>query len=458
MDLRALKDIFTIGYVLAPKTLCGAIRQVLPGHYLLHRGGTVSIHQYWDAYFPGPSEIPQRSTDQWASALEAKLEETVRIHLRSDVPVGAWLSAGIDSSAVVGLASRILNRPIQTFSLAFENPEFDEVSTKKVLSDFPAFNLSNERAVCRTDDVARLPEAVWHGEDPRASGTEIPRLLLAQLAGRHVKVVLTGEGSDEVFGGYPWFTTHKLLRPFTTLPLSFRRVIAGTPFIRKRWHRASRLLVAPETMNLPRYRRGLDPTYTESFDGRILAGDVRAAMGREASEEDVLTLPKDFARWHPFAQLQYMEMKARLSDYINRYLDTTSMAYSQEARVPFLDHELVELCAQIPPALKMRGIREKYILRQAMRNVLPREIAERGKRGLAAPADQWMRHLPEFAVDLLSADSVKAKGYFDDTQVRTMVDRHRAGTASYARHLMGMLQVHLWDDLFRGGCAPRPRA
>jgi len=456
MDLRALKDVFTIGYVLAPKTFFGAIRQVLPGHYLLYREGTVSVHQYWDAYFPGPGEIPHRPADQWASALQAKLEETVRIHLRSDVPVGAWLSAGIDSSAVVGLASRILNRPIQTFSLAFENPDYDEVTTKQVLADFPAFNLTNERVVCRTDDVARLPEAVWHGEDPRASGTEIPRLLLSQLAGRHVKVVLTGEGSDEILGGYPWFTTHKLVRPFTKLPLSLRRVIAGMPFISKRWHRASRLLVAPDAMNLPRYRRTLDPTYTESFDGRIFARDVRAAMAREAHEEEVLCLPKDFERWHPFAQLQYVEMKARLSDYITRYLDTTSMAYSQEARVPFLDHELVELCAQIPPALKMRGVREKYILRRAMRTVLPREIAERPKRGLAAPSDQWMRHLPEFAVELLSPDSVRAKGYFDETQVQTMVERHRAGTADYARHLMGILEIHLWDDLFRRGCASPP--
>ena len=456
VDVRALKDVFTIGYVLGPKTFFGAIRQVLPGHYLLHREGTVSVHQYWDAYFPGPGEIPHRSADQWASALEAKLEETVGIHLRSDVPVGAWLSAGIDSSAVVGLASRIVNRPIQTFSLAFENQDYDEVSTQRVLADFPAFNLSNDRVVCRTDDVARLPDAVWHGEDPRASGTEIPRLLLSQLAGRHVKVVLTGEGSDEVFGGYPWFTTHKLLRPFMTLPLKVRRVIAGTPFISKRWHRASRLLVAPEAMNLPRYLRTLDPTYTESFDGRIFAGDMRTAMARDAHAEEVIILPKDFERWQPFAQLQYLEMKARLSDYITRYLDTTSMAYSQEARVPFLDHELVELCAQIPPALKMRGVREKYILRRAMRHVLPREIVERRKRGLAAPSDQWMRHLPEFAVDLLSPGTVRAKGYFDETQVSMMVERHREGTADYARHLMGMLEVHLWDDLFRRGCASPP--
>jgi asparagine synthase (glutamine-hydrolysing) len=457
MDVRALKDIFTIGYVLAPKTLFGAIRQVLPGHYLLYQEGTVSTHQYWDAYFPGAGdEIPHRTADQWAEALKAKLEETVRIHLRSDVPVGAWLSAGIDSSAVVGLASRILNRPIQTFSLAFENPDFDEVSTQKVLADFPAFNLSNQRVVCRTEDVTLLPQAVWHGEDPRASGTEIPRLMLAHLAGQHVKVVLTGEGSDEVFGGYPWFTTEKLVKPLMRLPVGLRRLIARVPAIRKRWHRASRLLLAPDAMNLPRYVRLLDPTYAESFNDRFFSGDVRDAMARGADAEDVLIVPKDFERWHHFSQLQYVEMKVRLSDYINRYLDTTSMAYSQEARVPFLDHELVELCAQIPPALKMRGIREKYILRRAMREVLPPDIVQRPKRGLAAPSDQWMRNLPEFAVDLLSEESVKAKGYFDETQVRNMVEQHRAGTADYARRMMGMLEVHLWDDLLRRGCSSAP--
>ena len=449
MDLRALRDVFTIGFVLAPNTMFTAIRQLLPGHYLLYQEGALSIHQYWDAHFPGPGdETPHRSADEWAEALKAKLEESIRIHLRSDVPVGAWLSSGIDSSIVVAVASRQLDQRMRTFSVAFENPDFDEVTGQPLLSDFPAFNLANERVICRTKDVAILPRAVWHGEDPRSGGTEIPRLLLSHLAAQHVKVVLSGEGSDEVFGGYPWFTTEKLIRPFRRLPLSLRRVISRVGPIRRLWHRASRLLVAPDEA-LSRYAHALDPDYAGSFDDGLFGDDVRHAMPRDAWEADRLTVPKDFGRWHPFAQIQYVEMKVRLSAYINRYLDTTSMAASLEARVPFLDHELVELCALIPPRLKMRGVREKYILRRAMRGVVPREILQRRKRGLVAPSDQWTRNLPEFAEDLLSERCVREKGYFNDTYVRRLLQQHRAGTANFGRHLVGILWVHLWDDLFR---------
>ena len=456
VELHALRDIFTIGFVLGARTLFKAIRQLLPGHYLLFQEGTLSIHQYWDAHFPGyGDETPHRSAEEWADALRAKLEESVRIHLRSDVPVGAWLSSGIDSSAVVALASRLVDRPIQTFSLAFENPDFDEVSRQKILADFPAFNLRNQRVICRTEDVAVLPRAVWHGEDPRAGGTEIPRLLLSEHVGRRVKVVLTGEGSDEVFGGYPWFATEKLVRPFMRLPRFLRCALARLGPIKKRWHRASRLLVAPEETSVPRYIWSLDPAYTETFTDRLFAEDLRHAMAYDHDEENILPLPKDFARWQHFSQLQYVDMKVRMSNYINRYLDTTSMAASLEARVPFLDHEVVELCARIPPALKMRGTCEKYILRRAMREVLPHEIVARPKRGLVAPSDQWMRHLPEFATDLLSEACVRRKGIFDPAVVRELLAQHRAGTANYGRRLIGILEVQLWDDLFRHG---RPSA
>jgi asparagine synthase (glutamine-hydrolysing) len=278
--------------------------------------------------------------------------------------------------------------------------------------------------------------------------------LLSQLASKSVKVVLTGEGADEVFGGYPWFRTDKLLRPLRKLPRGIRRFIARVPAIRKRWPRASRILSAPTEMNLARYKHVIDSGNPE-FDDCFFSDDVRQKLINDRDMDDGLGLPNDFEKWHPFAQLQYLEIKVRLPDYITRHLDASSMAFSLEARVPFLDHELVELCAQIPPSLKMRGLEEKHILRLALRDDLPLEIRRRKKRGLAAPYDQWIRDLPEFAMELLSEGQLREKGYFNHKVVSHMLEQHRAGNAEHGLPLMGVLGVQLWDDLFVRGCRPK---
>lgn len=202
VDVLSMQDLLTIGWVLAPKTLFSRIRQLPPGYYLFYQTGSLSIHKYWDLNFPLPGEfMPSRSEGEWAESLRAKLEESVRIHLRSDVPVGAWLSDGIDSSSITGLMSRLTDHPIQTFSLAFENPQYDEVGRQKILKDFPGYNLSHKQTICTKDDFTLLPKAIWHCEDPFPAGAAIGRMVLSQLASKNLKVVLVGEGSDEVIHG-----------------------------------------------------------------------------------------------------------------------------------------------------------------------------------------------------------------------------------------------------------------
>jgi asparagine synthase (glutamine-hydrolysing) len=347
--------------------------------------------------------------------------------------------------------SRLTNNPVKTFTLAFENPRYDEVSGQKILTDFPGYNILNQQAVCTSDDFKLLPKAIWHCEDPSTLGTGIARMLLSQAASKNVKVVLTGEGSDEVFGGYPWFRTDKLLKPLTKLPFSMRRLITQIPSVRKIWPRASRMLLAPTEMDLSRYKHFMYSGNTD-FNYRFFSEGLRQRLIYNEDGDNELSLPQDFDRWHPFAKLQYFEMKVRLSDYITRNLDAVSMAYSLEVRLPFLDHELVELCSQIPPDLKMRGIEEKHILRLAMQDVLPPEILRRKKRGLTSPYGQWIRDLPEFARGLLSMENLNDKGYFNARFVTNMLKEHKSRKANYGRQLMGVLGVQLWDDLFLRGC------
>jgi asparagine synthase (glutamine-hydrolysing) len=453
LDVRALRDLFGFSFVLAPRTLFRGVRQLRPGHYLLYERGALSEHAYWDLRFPDADEAaPRRSAEDWAAELRAKLDESVRLHLQSDVPVGAWLSAGVDSSAVTSLMRAATGLPVPTFTLGFESPRFDEVAGNRILSDFPAYGLVPHRAICRAADFERLREAIWHAEDPQAVGLEIPRLVLSELSARHVKVVLSGEGADEVFGGYPWFRTHAWLAPFARLPRGVRAAMGLA--LRRRWPRAARILGAPAAMGLARYQRTID-TANADFDERLLSRELRRALAAAGDEDgEGLRLPDGFERWHPFSQLQYVDTRVRLPNFITRLLDSLSMARGLEVRVPFLDHELVELCARIPPALKLRGLREKYVLRRALERDLPPEIVWRKKRGLAAPYSAWLRGLPGFAAELLSAEQVRMRGYFEPAVVAALIEQHRSGGTRHAKSLLGVLAIQLWDDLFVRAAAP----
>jgi asparagine synthase (glutamine-hydrolysing) len=273
-------------------------------------------------------------------------------------------------------------------------------------------------------------------------------MMLSELSSKHVRVVLTGEGSDEIFGAYGWFHADKYLRPLAFLPLFVRRMMLLGPVIPRFRPEASRIHLAPREMNAARYRTLIGPPAPE-FMHQLLTEETRDALERMGKAEEPVAVPNDFDGWHPFNQLQYYEIKLRLPDFVIRDLDRTSMAHSVEARVPFLDHELAEFCVRIPPSLKMRGLNEKYILRRALRTILPKEILRRKKRGLRAPFKQWLQEkIPEFAQEMLSEGCLKKKGYFDPDSVERLITMHRNDRGDFAKHLMAVLVIQLWDEIF----------
>jgi asparagine synthase (glutamine-hydrolysing) len=449
IDVSSLHDLFTFGFVRTPRTLFADIRRLLPGHYLLFEAGRVSVHQYWDVRFLSARMNSRRSKDEWADALRAKLQETVRIHMRSDVPVGAWLSAGLDSSGITALMGCRAASPIPAFSIGFEDPRADEMRGNRTLADFPGYNLLPRTGICREDDFASLYlKAVYHFEDMTTGANEIPRLLLARLAASEVKVVLTGEGSDEVFGGYEWFRAERVLGPLGALPSPFRRLLAAVPPIPSLWPGAAGILAGASELNIERYRcliGNKDPRVAL----KVVCPELLAELTRGGGTDDDIPHPDGFDGWDSFSRLQYYELKVRMHDFIEHSLDRASMAYSVEARVPYLDHEFVEFCAGIPSRIKMHWLREKQVLRDALRTVLPREIVERRKRGMVAPYRQWLRgDLPDFARALLSPRSIRAKGYFDENVVAHLLAAHRSGRADRGSALMAVLAVQAWDDVF----------
>jgi asparagine synthase (glutamine-hydrolysing) len=345
-DPCALHDLFTLGFVSGTKTLFPQIRRLLPGHYLIFKKDDFSVHRYWQVDFSADQRNHRRWKEaDYAQAFLSKLEEAVRIHMRSDVEVAAWLSPGIDSSSVVSLMRSCTAQQIRVFSIGFEDKAVDEIGRHKTLDSFKGYEMPVSKVIFKARDFSLFPKALWHMEDPLTSGVEVPRLVLSRLCGSQVKVVLTGEGADEILGGYEWYRTDQLLNSFSRTPFFLRQAVSS--LLNKNWPGAGRILLTSPTMNLSRYSRLIGMTRTEEFGDKLFGGDYQGLWDKQESKEDAF-LPQGFFRWPRFLQLQYFDITRRLPGSVIHQLDRSSMAYSLEARVPFLDHEFVEFCAKIP--------------------------------------------------------------------------------------------------------------
>lgn len=441
-DRAALHEVFTLGYVRAPRSMVTGVKRLPPAQSLTFQAGQVTTRTYWDLSFPEAGEYDRRrSAHDWADEFRARLTESVRLHLRSDVPVGVWLSAGVDSSAVAALMHAELRRPLPSFTLGFEDPRVDELRRCRLLDEFPEFELVGHRTECRPEHFALLPQAIWHREQPFSLGVEISRLLIAEMTAQHVKVVLCGEGADESLGGYAWYRADKVLAPVANAPAGLRRAAAAV--LRGRWPGAARILRSPASLGVARFQALSGGATNAALPAGLL-------IDGPAEPPEEFKLPAAFPTWHRFAQLQYLDFKLRLADSVVQHLDLLTMARSVETRVPFLDHPLVEFCARVPPWIQLSGLREKAVLRRAMRDVLPSDIRRRRKFPMSAPVRAWMRRpLPEFVREALSGDHVRATGYFNPAGVAGLVAQHQSGAADHSRLLLLIAGTHLWDDLFR---------
>lgn len=447
LDPRAIRDLFEFGYILAPHTILEEVNMLRPGNCMVYRNGRISIRRYWE--FPAsPRQRSVRGWGEWVDALEDKLRETVHVHLRSDVPAAAWLSGGVDSSTIAALMAQEQAEPVHTFSLDFEASRRDEFSYQFTLADHADFSPYNHKVPVRIEHFEMLPQAVRQCENMSATGIEIVQLLLARATSQKFKVAMTGEGSDEVFGGYSYYQREALLRPFSLLPRWLRQFSFLGERLPNLFKLPARILASAGKIDLEKFRALVAPR-PPSF--KQLFSDSFREMIAKTNYDDVMeALPKDFRRWHPFRQLQFFDIKVRLPDFVLRMNDHDAMAYSVETRLPFLDHELLELCARIPPPpARPVGLR-KQILREVARRFLPARIANRKKRALQSPYRVWLRGpLPEFAREMLSEKVLRQKGYFSPAGVEQLLERHRNGEKGVARAIMGCLVVQLSHELLR---------
>ncbi|BAU47903.1 asparagine synthase [Sulfurifustis variabilis] len=463
LDVAGLGEIFTYWTTLEPATAFAGVRALPAGYRAVVCGGRLQAQRYWDWSFPEHPVRADRSEEEYAEELRHLLVDAVRLQLRADVPVGAYLSGGLDSSIITGLIKRYTDTPLRTFSLTFEDAEFDESPYQRDLVAW--LGTTHTELRCREADIREaFPRAVWHAETPILRSAPAPLMLLSgAVHAAGYKVVLTGEGADEVFGGYDLFREAKVRRFWARAPQSrWRASLLGRlyPYLA---HSPSSVRVAREAF----FREGLDLADRPYFAHiprwsttrrlwRFLHPDVRQTLaGFDPHAAIGRILPPGIDRWPPLGRDQYVEAHTLLSGYLlSSQGDRMAMANSVEGRFPFLDHRVIEFANRLPPSFKIRGLAEKHILKRAAGDLLPASVRERPKQPYRAPDSQsfFQNGRPaEYVAALFAESRLRESGLFDAGAVRKLYEKCRAGRAiGFGDNMafVGILSTLLVDEHF----------
>jgi asparagine synthase (glutamine-hydrolysing) len=384
-------------------------------------GRPLRTQQYWNVTFE-----PEYGRDEtyFSERLAELIDESVRLHLVSDVPLGAFLSGGLDSSAVVAAMARHTPGPVKTFSIGFAEKEFYERPHARRVAE--RFTTEHHELVVEPADVGVIEDIVWHLDEPFGDSSAIPMYMVSKLASEYVTVVLSGDGGDELFAGYDKYRVEQRERRFGQVPAPIRRTLGM----------AGQLM--PEGMTgrnfvrhfaLEGWERYIDAAtfFDREEQSRLLTADFRAQLSRrDLWREEARRLASAPGDW--LSALQYLDLKSYLPLDILTKVDRMSMAHSIEARVPLLDHEVVEFAASIPPAMQLRNGRSKHVFKQALRGTLPDDLIDRPKHGFAVPLDKWFRgSLAGFARDLLLSDRARTRGIFEPAYVEALMAQQRRG-------------------------------
>lgn len=475
INTQGLGEIFTFWASLDGGTIFDKISSVPPGYLLtVEHGSSPQLRRYWDWVFPDAPMREGRSAEHCAEELRELLIDAVRLQLRSDVPVGAYLSGGLDSSIITSIIKHFTDVPLRTFSLTFDDEEFDESPFQQELVNYLGTNHTTLH--CKRPDIsAAFPRAIWHTEAPVVRTAPIPLMLLSEsVRAAGYKVVLTGEGADEVFGGYDIFKEAKVRRFWARAPQSKMRAriiarlypylrhspTADPAFAQRFFSQGMDLANKPYFAHIPRWS-------TTRRIWQFLSADVRRELGEPDSYAAVeRLLPEGIERWVPMGQDQYIEAHTLLSGYLlSSQGDRMAMANSVEGRFPYLDHRLIEFANRLPPNYKLRGLTEKYILKKAMAPWLPESISKRAKQPYRAPDSQSFFHngkAADYVEELFSEPLLRERGYFDARPARKLYEKCRLGRAiGFADNMafVGILSTMLVDHMFiKTGKAEAQRA
>jgi asparagine synthase (glutamine-hydrolysing) len=440
IDLEALDHYLSFLYTPRDGSIFQGISKLPPGHLLIWQSGQSTVTPYWQQ----PVEECFEGTEHDAVAqLEVVLRDAVRSHLVSDVPIGAFLSGGIDSSVVVGLMAQTSSARVKTFSIGFDEPAYDELPHARRVADH--FGTDHHEFVVRPDGASILDEMIGHFDEPFADSSAIPTWYVSQMARQHVTVVLSGDGGDELFGGYDRYLPHpRVVRFDRYSPRGLRRVAAVAAANLPHGTRGRNFL---RHVSQDRYGRYIDSVRYFGRDDKtaLLSADVQRRLAHTDVEQ---RLTSHFSRFRHLpweSQMMHLDAETYLPEDVLVKVDRMSMAHSIESRVPLLDHHVVDFAATLPAHFKIRNGRRKHILKQVAATLLPRDIIERRKQGFGVPLSLWFRgNLRELFADTLLSTRSLARGYFQAPFVRRLVDDHLAGRRDHASLLWQLVVFERW--------------
>ena len=472
IDLESLHQYLTFLWVPEPKTMFQGIYKLPAGYCATFRDGELKLHQYWDLRFPNADASYPRSEADLAEELRQRLRRSVEQQMVSDVPIGAFLSAGLDSSSIVAMMRRATNQPLRTYTITFprkyrvgettlDDPEVPARFTRHLGCD-------NQQIVVEPDVADLLPRLTWHMDEPIADPAIIAAYLVCREARKQSTVLLSGVGGDELFAGYRKHVAHRWSQAYRTVPAKMRGMIEssvnalpgfrgtrvkGAVRLAKKMARSAPLTPQDSFIRNCTYLDAEQKTslYADWLQDRLC--DCDPAIRHHASFETARNA--DFLN-----QMLYLDTSIFMVSLNLNYNDKMSMASSVEVRVPFLDRDLAEFAASnIPPNLKLKGFfrpTTKHILREAMRGILPAEVLHQPKAGFAAPVDYWLAHdLRQLVDDLLSETNIAKRGLFRPQQLRRLIDEHRSGAEDWSMQIWQFLTLEHWMRIFIDGFAQK---
>lgn len=459
-DLGAINEYLTFQYVPTPRTAFKGINKLPPAHYLvIDLDGELLSHpaqmtRYWE--LPKPEQAQRRiEPRQLQEELIERFKEAVRIRLISDVPLGAFLSGGVDSSAIVAMMAQVGTGTIKTFSIGFSESDYDERRYARMVAE--RYNTDHEEQVVRPDVISILPRLVWHYGEPFADPSAVPTYCVSQLARRSVTVALNGDGGDECFFGYTRYPAVNALRHLDHIPKPLRlcaaRVLEALPLLPKRKRdRAIQLLAE---FNLPASKRyEFTIAYFSDRDKQLCYGD---AMAEHLSDNALSILDPYFSQASDIVSgARWADIHTYLPDDLMVKVDVASMAHGLESRSPFLDHTLLEWAMTIPMSIHMESGETKMLLKKAMEPFLPHEVLYRPKMGFGCPVDHWLKNeIKELAYDTLLSQKCRGRGLFKSDYVEKMLDEHCSGKNDHHTRLWALLMLEMW---FQTWIDPPPEA
>jgi asparagine synthase (glutamine-hydrolysing) len=452
-DPAAIDSYLALGYVPGPRSAFKGMSKLPPAHYLLFADGKVEIRRYWQLAFTPKLELGE---EEACAQLVDRLTEAVRLRMISDVPIGAFLSGGIDSSSIVALMAAAGSGPVKTFSIGFQESAYDETTYARAIAR--QFGTEHHEFIVRPEGQEILDRLAWHYDEPFADAAALPTFYLCRLTREYVTVALSGEAGDENFAGYPRYLYSSLVHYMQNKPVLLRRIIQDAAGLGSRllpdWGRlASKLRKVNAMLGSDAGRWAARSVVRLNSSGRrsLYTDAFAEGLGAGSPEELSMAVFNDTDAEGLDGALN-LDLNLYLPDDLLVKIDRASMAVGLEARAPMVDHEFVEFVARLPARFKRSGLSTKVILRKAMKSILPKTILNRPKRGFSVPLGYWFRgQLKELIRDTLLSRRTTERGYFNRTAIEAMIDAHICGRADHQNELWALLMLELWHRAFIDG-------